>query len=111
MQYQRLNGKSPNASLLAQQLDEQRTIESINAMLADSIWASQRIELAQQHRSYVAMCVAMLIDQQLINDDGLPVGLCSLVARLCYIEPGSFFITHLFKSNRWSELVADWEPV
>jgi hypothetical protein len=94
-----------------QEADEERVVTGFTALLKNSIWARQRSNFEHQQREVTAMCVALLCDRGFIDARGVPVGLCTLVSRLSYIEPGNFFIARLFMSGRWSQLASGWQTV
>lgn len=88
--------------------DEARVVEACEALLTRSIWTMRRPTLAVQLRDIAAMGLALLRERGFINAQGLPIGLCSLIARLSYIEPANFFIARLLQSGDWSRLADHW---
>ena len=84
-------------------------LESLDALLSRSIWvtAHNAVATSSQLRAFTAMCIAMLGAHRLIDPSGVPVGLCSLVARLSYIAPANFFLVRLFQNDGWAELIGN----
>jgi hypothetical protein len=109
-QYSRAHG-AIDARARAQADDERVLIEAFEALVTRSIWARRWPSLAIQMRNIAAMGVALLVERGLINTVGLPIGLCTLIARLSYIEPANFFLARLFQSGKWSEFAQHWQLV